>query len=216
MENVLCFSRFLLEDIYGYFDGISFDNKYLHLITTEENYIFVSRKQAERDPHYKQVIPYCIFVDEDGLIFNYERGQKGGEGRLRGRSSIGVGGHINDEDFSTSINLSQSKYNSALYREVAEEFGLNLYSGIESDLKNTCMQSQPTAFINEELTEVGKVHFGVVHVLPIKQSDIISLEADIVINGSFNSYEDLMKDIEIFENWSQICLKDWQSLIGES
>src|SRR5690606_19791390 len=56
------------------------------------------RGDAERDPDYKQPIPYCVLTrkGERGLeVFAYERLSGGGEARLHGKASIGVGGHMN-------------------------------------------------------------------------------------------------------------------------
>ncbi len=46
----------------------------------------------EEDPSYKQLISYCLLENEHGEILVYERLSGGGEARLHGQSSIGVGG----------------------------------------------------------------------------------------------------------------------------
>ena len=45
----------------------------------------------------KQLISYCLLENEKGEILVYERLSGGGEERLHGQSSIGVGGHMNDD-----------------------------------------------------------------------------------------------------------------------
>ena len=59
---------------------------------------FVEREYAERTPALKQVIPYTVVRQETGEILLMRRLNKGGESRLHGKLSIGVGGHINPED----------------------------------------------------------------------------------------------------------------------
>ena len=60
---------------------------------------YMKRSLAEEDPSFKQLIPYAIIMS-GGQVFKYRRGVKGGESRLHGLISVGVGGHISavDED----------------------------------------------------------------------------------------------------------------------
>ena len=58
----------------------------------------------EDDPSFKQLISYCLLENEKSEILIYERLSGGGEERLHGQSSIGVGGHMNDVVGADSIN----------------------------------------------------------------------------------------------------------------
>ncbi|WP_442246660.1 Y-family DNA polymerase, partial [Staphylococcus aureus] len=62
------------------------------------------RGDMEEDPSYKHLISYCLLENEHGEILVYERLYGGGEARLHGQSSIGVGGHMNDVPGAESIN----------------------------------------------------------------------------------------------------------------
>ena len=64
----------------------------------EANGFFVERAYAERTPTLKQVIPYTVVVSGDGGVFLTKRLPQGGESRLVGKLSIGIGGHINPVD----------------------------------------------------------------------------------------------------------------------
>ena len=58
---------------------------------------YLDRPMAEDDPGYKQLIPYVVVRDAD-TVFLMERTDAGGDARLHGKASIGVGGHLNPVD----------------------------------------------------------------------------------------------------------------------
>src|SRR2546423_8974887 len=96
-ERVLCFKRTLLEEL-GVFQGLSFEvAKYLPVVTSAANLVYLNRSEAEQDRRYKQLIPYVLIICNDRLL-RYRRGRGGGEERLHGLYSVGIGGHISDED----------------------------------------------------------------------------------------------------------------------
>ena len=55
------------------------------------------RSEVEEDPGFKQIIPYVVFRSGDG-VFCYTRGKSQGEARLHRLRSLGVGGHVSEED----------------------------------------------------------------------------------------------------------------------
>ena len=55
---------------------------------------FVPRDIAEKDPAWKQIIPYIV-VTNDHQVFTTHRLKKSSESRLHGTISLGLGGHIN-------------------------------------------------------------------------------------------------------------------------
>src|SRR2546423_1722543 len=96
-ERVLCFKRTLLEEL-GVFQGLSLEvEKYLSVITSSSQLLYQNRSEAEHDRRYKQLIPYVILICHDRML-RYQRGRGGGEKRLHGLYSIGIGGHISEED----------------------------------------------------------------------------------------------------------------------
>ena len=68
---------------------------YMTLIQTHKQ--FIPRSIAENDPSYKQIIPYLVFMHQDA-IFVMQRRSDASEVRLRNKYSIGIGGHIRQED----------------------------------------------------------------------------------------------------------------------
>ena len=96
-EQVLVVRRELF-DALGSFQGLCPRvGDYLPTFLDRKNNFFVPRSAAEEDPTLKQLIPYAVFL-HGGKILHYTRGAKSGEKRLVAKSSIGIGGHINDTD----------------------------------------------------------------------------------------------------------------------
>ncbi|HDD3598463.1 TPA: NUDIX domain-containing protein [Staphylococcus aureus] len=152
------------------------------------------RGDMEEDPSYKQLISYCLLENEHGEILVYERLSGGGEARLYGQSSIGVGGHMNDVPGAESIN-EVLRVNAQ--RELEEEVGLS-----EQDSQNM----EYIGFINDDNNEVGKVHIGVVFKITVSTNDVEAKETDTlrikwVEKGNIESYDD-------FETWSALILQD--------
>ena len=76
------------------------------------------RSQVEEDPAFKQIIPYVVFRSGDG-VFCYTRGKSQGEARLHRLRSLGVGGHVSEDDAQGGRTL--DAYEAALRRELDEE-----------------------------------------------------------------------------------------------
>src|ERR1700728_3318445 len=96
-ERVLCFERKLLEEM-GVFQGLSLEvEKYLPALTSTAQLVYLNRSDAEQDKRYKQLIPYVLLICNDKIL-RYRRGKAGGEKRLHGLYSVGIGGHISEED----------------------------------------------------------------------------------------------------------------------
>src|ERR1044071_1846531 len=116
-ERVLCFERTLLEKL-GVFQGLGLDvEKYLSVVTQASNLIYLNRSEAEHDKRYKQLIPYVLLICNDKIL-RYRRGKGGGETRLHGLYSVGIGGHISEEDHQL---FSNDPYREGMRRELMEE-----------------------------------------------------------------------------------------------
>src|SRR6476659_9151746 len=64
------------------------------LAAVKESGEFLPRSGVEDDPSKKQIIPYLVLRDGEG-IFLMKRTRAGGDERLHDRYTIGVGGHVN-------------------------------------------------------------------------------------------------------------------------
>ena len=78
--------------------------------------VFLERPTAEKDPMFKQIIPY-VLIEHRGRILAYQRTAKGNESRLHNKYSIGFGGHINDTDLQPQSNILYT----GMLRELNEE-----------------------------------------------------------------------------------------------
>jgi len=198
-ESVLVIKRELFDEI-GTFQGISTEiDKYLPAFLNPSNNFFIHRELAEDDPTHKQIIPYAIFKHGDKFL-KYLRGKKSGEQRLASKSSIGIGGHINQDDFNSS-SLEKDTYLTGIEREINEELIINC------DYNNL-----PIALINDDSNDVGKVHLGVVHLFDLENDQVEAGEANIE-NLEFLSSDDLLREKDNLESWSQICVDHLDEII---
>jgi predicted NUDIX family phosphoesterase len=199
-ERVLCFERTLLEDL-GVFQGISLDiDRYLPVVTSSKHILYLNRSEAELDKRYKQLIPYVLVLCQDRIL-RYRRGKGGQETRLHGLFSVGVGGHISEEDhglFSAALG-----YHDGMRRELMEEIAVG-------DFKDAAV-----AVINDDSTEVGYVHFGVVHVLHVANETVVGRRSGIV-NPEFVPVTEAIKNPESYESWSRFCLEQLDSLLSKA
>jgi predicted NUDIX family phosphoesterase len=199
-ENVLVVKRELFDEL-GSFQGLNFEaEKYLKAILSRGSNFFVPRPEAENDPAYKQIIPYALIAFEE-TVLHYVRGKKAGEQRLVAKGSIGIGGHMNETDESLFA-LDEQAYRAGVEREVNEEIKID-----------TPFEDRIVALLNDDSTEVGRVHLGIVHIFKLKAPNVQKREA--MITGlTFLTKEELMARRESLETWSQICLDSLERLLS--
>src|SRR3989440_9651036 len=198
-ENVLVVKRALFDQL-GSFQGLNYEpRKYLDAILSRGNKFFLRRDQAEKDPTHKQIIPYVLLTHGDKVL-HYVRGKKAGEQRLVAKGSIGIGGHMNETDESLFA-LDEAAYRTGVEREVNEEIKID-----------TRFDDRIVALLNDDTTEVGRVHLGIVHVFKLAEPKLEKREA--MITGlTFLSKEELLSRRETMETWSQICLDSLERLL---
>ena len=192
-QQVLVFETEILRKL-GAFQGYSLDvDAYLPTLLDPGNNRFMDRQAAEQDPRYKQIIPYVVLRFGDS-VFSYVRGRLSGEARLRQCRSIGLGGHIEPGDrslFSSDRHL----YLEAARREVHEEVALN-----------TAYTEHLVALINDDSNDVGKVHFGIVHIWDLVD-DAVSKREGLITQAGFLSLDRLKGRADELETWSKIALQ---------
>jgi predicted NUDIX family phosphoesterase len=198
-ENVLVVRRSLFDQL-GSFHGLNFEpQKYLNAFLSRGNNFFLSRPEAETNPAYKQIIPYALIAFENKVAY-YVRGKKAGEQRLVAKGSIGIGGHMNETDESLFA-LDEAAYRAGVEREVNEEIKIG-----------SPFDDRIVALLNDDTTDVGRVHLGIVHVFKLAEPKLEKREA--MITGlTFLSREELFARRERMESWSQICFDSLERLL---
>jgi predicted NUDIX family phosphoesterase len=178
----------------GPFQGyVTNTQDYLSYLLSPHNNLFLRRTQAEQDTRYKQLIPYVVLRYKDS-VFSYVRGKKSSESRLVAMRSIGVGGHIEPVDQSL-FSSDRDMYLEAARREVSEEVRLDspYYESI-------------VALINDDSTDVGKVHLGIMHIWDLAEPKVTKREG-LITQAGFVQIESLKANLEELETWSRIALQ---------
>jgi len=142
---------------------------------------FMLRATAEESPQYRQIIPYVIIRHGDAY-FLLERTPKQSETRLHNKLSLGIGGHINP--------------------------GRDLAAGLQQELDEEVSIGSPytlrfVGILNDESTEVGRVHLGAVHVLE-PEAPRVSVRETEKMNGRWVPTAQLASMRDRMETWSQI------------
>lgn len=194
MNQMVLVSRMETLDRLGRFQGFSQNvDGYLNLLLHPSNNLFMDRDVAEHDDHYKQLIPYVVLRFGES-IFSYVRGKRSSESRLVAMRSIGIGGHIEPADQSL-FSSDRDMYLEAARREVSEEVRL------DSDYHETIV-----ALINDDSTDVGKVHLGIMHIWDLAEPRVTKREG-LITQSSFVPVETLKGNLEELETWSRIALQ---------
>lgn len=198
-EQVLVFRQSVLDSHLPNWSGALVGPQALRAaskILNSDNLFFKDRAEAETDESLKQVIPYIV-IRRGSQVLAYARTKKSGETRLHSKRSLGFGGHINPIDGSGNLS-----YEKCFWRELEEELGI--------ERKSVGSFPLPTGIVYETETPVGRVHFGIVHVL------------DVPADFAFDSKDESLADIQWldvsslkeeaatsavkFENWSQLVI----------
>jgi predicted NUDIX family phosphoesterase len=144
-------------------------------------HFFILRADAEVSPQYRQVIPYVVVTHGDD-VFTLRRTPKQSEARLHHKVSIGVGGHINPGNGIVE----------GLRKELDEEIAI----ANDYDL-------QFAGILNDETTDVGRVHLGVVYLLRSSGRNVTVRETE-KMTGKWLARRELRPLRESMESWSQI------------
>ena len=146
---------------------------------------YLDRPVAEGDPTHKQLIPYVV-VRDAGEVFLMHRTDAGGDPRLHGRASIGVGGHLNPVDDGVDA------LTSGLRREWDEELATDWDPEFEL-----------IGLLNDDTNPVGAVHLGVVFSVDAGGRAVDVRERDKLV-GAFADADALAVSADRLETWSQL------------
>ena len=140
------------------------------------------RDRMERDPTFKQVIPYLVLRD-GARYFLMQRTSAGGDPRLHGRYSIGVGGHLNPGDGGLL---------GGLVREWHEELVSDFVPAFRL-----------VALLNDDTSDVGAVHLGAVYVADAASRPVTIRETD-KLTGAFVEPAAVAAVSDRLETWSRL------------
>jgi predicted NUDIX family phosphoesterase len=97
--------------------------------------------------------------------------------------------------------MDEQAYRAGVEREVNEEIKID-----------TPFEDRIVALLNDDSTDVGRVHLGIVHIFKLKEPKVQKREA--MITGlSFLTKQELRARSESLEGWSQICLDSMERLL---
>lgn len=189
-EEVLVVPRKELEKYIGFrtTDLIQDDTDAILDIILDEG-LFLERRIAETSPRYKQIIPY-VLIRHGQSYFLLQRTDRQTEERLHHKLSLGIGGHINPDT---------PELIEGLHKELDEEVE------IEGDYDLSFV-----GILNDDTTDVGRVHLGAVYVLDTQTGDVKVRETD-KMTGRWATREELAAAREQMETWSQIAFDRYVS-----
>jgi predicted NUDIX family phosphoesterase len=144
-------------------------------------HFFIERPIAEVSPAYRQIIPYVV-IRNDNLYFVLKRTPKQTEARLHHKLSLGIGGHINP--------------------------GHSLLEGLQKELNEevhigTNYEMEFIGIINDDSTDVGRVHLGAAYLIDAGSRDVIVKEAE-KMTSEWMPRTALREARTAMESWSQI------------
>jgi predicted NUDIX family phosphoesterase len=149
---------------------------------------YVERRVAEEDPHHKQLIPYVV-VRDGPRVFLMHRTDAGGDPRLHGRASIGVGGHLNPVDGGAD----------ALMAGLRREWDEELVAGWAPEFRLI-------GLLNDDSNPVGAVHLGVVFEVESGGRAVEVREHD-KLAGAFAAPDEVAESWERLETWSRLVVE---------
>ncbi len=180
-EQVFVVARVALPGDAGWY-GLRTTDLDAFVASAERNGRYEPRQTMERDRSFKQIIPYLVLRDSS-RYFLMQRTNAGGDPRLHGRYSIGVGGHLNPGDGGLL---------GGLRREWAEELVADFVPPFRL-----------VALLNDDTTAVGAVHLGAVYLADAGGRPVAIRETDKLF-GAFAEPAAVGAVRDRLETWSAL------------
>jgi len=183
-EQVYVVPRESLLDGAGWY-GLRTDGLEAFVAAVERDGRYELRAAMEIDPAFKQIIPYLVLRDGQ-RYFLMQRTAAGGDARLHGRYSIGVGGHLNPGDGGLIGGL-RREWDEELVADFVPDFRL-------------------VALLNDDTTPVGAVHLGAVYVADADGRSVAIRETD-KLTGGFADPAEVAGVADRLETWSALAFE---------
>lgn len=180
------------------FQGLLTDKEKIDQIikNISENREEMRRGDAEEAIMWKQPIPYIILKKGD-KVFTYKRLEGGGEVRLHGKMSIGVGGHMQETG---DLEFTSVLKKNAL-RELTEELEIKNVNVNDLNL-------EVIGIINDDSTDVSKVHIGILMLCELPPKAEVEVKEKDQLLGNWidiQKFDDPILYAQL-ENWSMIAV----------
>lgn len=163
--------------------GLRTDGLDAFVAAVERDGRYEPRAEMEHDPSFKQIIPYLVLRD-GRRYFLMQRTDAGGDARLHGLYSIGVGGHLNPGDGGLVGGL-EREWHEEIVAAFLPEFRL-------------------VALLNDDSTPVGAVHLGAVYLADVGGRSV-SIRETHKLTGGFAEPGEVAAVTERMETWSRLC-----------
>lgn len=186
-----------------YFHGISRATRLWSRVLLEpRNTMFVPSEEAESTEDYKQIIPY-VLVQKNGALLRFQRGSYSNAPKmLKGKYSIGFGGHIRQEDRNL-LSWDDNGYSQGLERELREE--LKFDPPILRDFNPPLV-----GILNDDSSNVGRKHIALVHLLSLDGfSGKISRGEQSINQTTLVNVGTFPGEYELYEYWSKLCIREF-------
>lgn len=153
--------------------------------------LFRKRNELEKDPSFKQIIPYAVISNKESFYL-FKRTAKQTEKRLHNKFSLGVGGHMNPNH---SMESKEQYLIDELKRELYEEV----------KLLNGCLieDIEFIGFINDDTISVGSVHIGLLYNIHVSNKEVYINETD-KMTADWIDKPNLAEFYEGMETWTKI------------
>ena len=166
----------------GYFQGFNGDvGRYLDELLRPEHTSYRPRAEVEKDPSFKQLIPYMIFrhTDAAGQADRVPIHARHGPRAKAACTASGAWASAGTSRRSTPpATTAGNPYEEGMRRELEEEV-----------VVDTPYTARCVGMINDDQTEVGRVHLGVVHLFDVQRPAVRPRETEIIECG-FRPVED--------------------------
>jgi len=165
------------------------NNYFLELVSAGS--FFMPRSEMEQDPRYKQLIIYLVLRHRN-TVFIYRRAKGSNEKRLLNKYSLGLGGHINP----CRAGSFEELLNTNLRRELLEEIYVKDHFSYHL-----------LGVINDDATEVGIYHLGLVYLVSCSTPGVAVREKDKLV-GSLRPASEILNSQYQWETWSSFLLPE--------
>ena len=183
--------RAALPDAAGWY-GLRTTDLDAFVASAERDGRYELRSAMEQDPSFKQIIPYLVLRD-GSRYFLMKRTNAGGDPRLHGHYSIGVGGHLNPGD-------------GGLLGGLRREWDEELVAGFVPRFRLV-------ALLNDDTTAVGAVHLGAVYLAHAAGRPVAIRETD-KLTGAFAEPAAVSAVRDRLETWSSLVFDYFEGAIA--